>query len=94
MFEFLKGHKIKDRAALRRSLLDRGHSGIPHHDTAEFDSMLPAILTQELVTSDLASHFEPVADTSSFDSSSSFDSGTGFDGGDGISGGGGSDGSW
>ena len=93
MFEFLRRHKIKDRAALRRSLLDRGHEGIPHHDSAEFDSVLSTVLTQDMVASDLSSHFEPV-ETASIDNSSSFDSGAGFDGGGGVSGGGGADGSW
>ncbi len=88
MFEFLKRHKIKDRAALRRSLLDRGHTGIPHHDGAEFDSVLSTIITQEMLSTDLSSHFEPGTD------SSSFDPGSGFDGGGGMSGGGGADGDW
>ena len=61
MFEFLKHHRIKDRAALRRSLLDRGHTGIPHHDSAEFDSVLSTIITQEMLSSDLSSHFEPAS---------------------------------
>ena len=94
MFEFLKHHRIKDRAALRRSLLDRGHTGIPHHDSAEFDSVLSTIITQEMLSSDLSSHFEPSIDAPSVDSSSSFDTGGEFDGGGGMSGGGGADGSW
>jgi len=55
MFEFLKRHKIKDRAELRKSLIDRGHKGIPHHDSAEFDSVLSTIITQEMLSSDLSS---------------------------------------
>ena len=94
MFDFLKRHKIKDRAALRSSLLDRGHTGIPHHDSAEFDSVLSTIITQEMLSSDLSSHFEPIVDTPSFDTSSSIDPGGGFDSGGGMSGGGGADGSW
>jgi hypothetical protein len=75
MFEFLKRHKIKNRAALRSSLLDRGHTEIPHHDSAEFDSVLAAIITEEMLSSDLSSHFEPSVDTPSFDTLSSIDPG-------------------
>ena len=90
MFEFLKRHRIKDRAALRQSLLDKGHSQIPHHDSTEFDDILSTVLTQDLVTTDLSSHFEPMPEAP--DTSPSID--TSFDPGGGESGGGGADGSW
>ena len=93
MFEFLKRHRIKDRAALRRSLLDQGHQKLPHHDSMEFDSILPSILTEKMLSSDLSAHFEPVPDSSPTDTSS-VDSGSSFDGGGGLSGGGGADGNW
>jgi len=55
MFEFLKRHKIKDRAELRKSLSERGHKEIHHHDSAEVDSVLAVIITQEMLSSDLSS---------------------------------------
>ena len=94
VFEFLKRHKIRDRAALRQSLVDRGHADIPHHDSDAFDAILPAVLTQELIASDFSSHFEPMDSSPAIDVSSSFDSGGGFDPGGGFSGGGGADGNW
>lgn len=56
--------------------------------------MLSTIITQEMLSSDLSSHFEPSVDVPSIDSSPSIDSGGGFDGGGGMSGGDGADGSW
>ncbi len=94
MFEFLKRHKIKNRAALRQSLLDRGIADIPHHESDAFDAILPVILTQEMIASDFSSHFEPMDSGPVVDMSSSFDSGGGFDPGGGFSGGGGADGNW
>jgi hypothetical protein len=34
---------------MRRSLLDRGHTGIPGRDSAEFDVVLSTIITQEML---------------------------------------------
>jgi uncharacterized membrane protein YgcG len=95
VFDFLKRHKVKDKAALHASLVQRGYEP-PHHDEDDaFNTFLGTIMTEELL-SDMSPHFEtPSVDPGpSFDASSAVDTGSSFDSGGGASGGGGADGAW
>lgn len=90
MLDFLRRHKIKNREALRKKLVQHHrYTYIPHHDDEEFDRTLPSLLTMEMLSSGgFDSHFEPITDSDPADNSPA------FVGGGGDSGGAGAVGSW
>ena len=88
-FNFLKKNKIKDKQALHAALSNH-YERLPHHESDEFDQILPTLLTESLLSGGLDTHFEPSPPIDLPDTSMD----TSFDGGGGSSGGGGADGNW